>query len=236
MEDKKPVFTINIKIDPALVDVNVHPRKLEVRFEDQQRLSEVMYGCVKASLGKCVLMPKGFTESSHYKAGFKDASGSSAHGGNVQDAIKFSQEILSKSIWADRELRNLNEITEKTGIKSITQIADSYIVAEDANGLVLIDQHAAHERIRYEQLMDQFENQEKSVQPLLVPFQIELSSDEIVLLEDNKGIFEKLGFEIEEFGGNTFVVHAVPAFLAKEDTDQIIKSVLDDISNQKQPS
>jgi DNA mismatch repair protein MutL len=242
MEDKKPVFTINIKIDPALVDVNVHPRKLEVRFEDQQRLSEVMYGCVKTALEKGALMPKGFTESSHYKAGFKGVvnntygGGLSVYGGNVHDAIKFSQNILSQNILADRDAQNLNKITEKVGIKSITQIADSYIVAEDANGLVLIDQHAAHERIRYEQLMDQFENQEKSVQPLLVPFQVELSSDEIVLLGDNKEIFEKLGFEIEGFGGNTFVVHAVPAFLAKEDTDQIIKSVLDDISNQKQPS
>jgi DNA mismatch repair protein MutL len=84
--------------------------------------------------------------------------------------------------------------------------------------------------------MDQYENQEKSIQPLLVPQEMELTNDEINLINDNKEIFEKLGFEIEEFGGKSFVIHSVPSCLAGEDLDTVIKGVLDDIKNQKSPS
>lgn len=241
MENKKPVFVLNMKIDPSLIDVNVHPRKTEIRFEDQQTIIKVVYGCTKTALEKTSLIPKGFTESRRYMSdgveseridknevpqssgrGWSAANRAQALSGqDVQEALSFSRDILGQ-----RDVQ----------IKSISQIANSYIVAEDKNGLVLIDQHAAHERIRYEELMDQFENQKKSVQPLLVPEQMELSSQEINLIEENKNIFEQLGFEIEPFGGNTFIVNAVPSCLAKEDVYAVIKGVLDDISNQKNPS
>lgn len=229
MEDKKPVFVINIKIDPSLIDVNVHPRKLEIRFEDQETVLRTVYACVKTALEKNNLIPKGFSESKRY---LSDRF--------PQETIKFSEEFLKV-----REIHSLKDTSPydpkdvsniQPSMQSITQIANSYIVAEDEKGLVLIDQHAAHERIRYEQLMDQFENQKKSVQSLLMPLQIELTSDEAVLIEENKEIFENLGFEIEHFGGKTFVIHAVPAFLSKEDVDFVMKGVLDDIINQKVPS
>lgn len=239
MENKKPVFVINIKIDPALIDVNVHPRKLEIRFEDQQSLIRVVYSATKAALEKTNLIPKGFTESRNYmsdsfpkneRPSFGGGGGFVAKKADVQDAFDFSKMILSQ-----RDFQPIQE-EEKPTIKSITQIANCYIVAEDCNGLVLIDQHAAHERVRYEELMDQFENQEKSLQPLLVPLQMEFSGEETLLLEENKEVFVNLGFEIEPFGGNTFVVHAVPGFLAKEDLDIVIKGVLDDILENKKPS
>ncbi len=242
MENKKPVFVINIQIDPALIDVNVHPRKLEIRFEDQQSLVRVIYSATKTALEKTNLIPKGFTESQRYmsdsfpkndRPSFGGSSfgsgGFSANKTDVQEAFDFS-----KMIMAQREFQPIAE--EKPKINSITQIANCYIVAEDENGLVLIDQHAAHERVRYEELMDQFENQEKSIQPLLMPLQIELSGEEAILLEENKEVFVNLGFEIEPFGGNTFIVHSVPGFLAKEDLDTVIKGVLDDILENKKPS
>lgn len=240
MENKKPVFVLNIKIDPSLIDVNVHPRKTEIRFEDQQTIIKVVYGCTKTALEKTSLIPKGFTESRRYmsdgvgpeRPGKYGAEGVRPFSGqDVQEALNFSRNILGQ-----RDMQTLQQLEQDPMIKSITQIANSYIVAEDKNGLVLIDQHAAHERVRYEELMDQFENQKKSVQPLLVPEQMELSSQEINLIEENKNIFEQLGFEIEPFGGNTFIVNAVPSCLAKEDVYAVIKGVLDDISNQKNPS
>lgn len=258
MENKKPVFLLNISIDPALIDVNVHPRKTEIRFEDQQTMVKVVYGCVKAALEKGNLMPKGFTESQRYMsdsfpkdAGFKNAEDHSVeaprgmrapgYGANnspgnerlfdVQSAINFSKEFLQ-----GREAEGLQQLENSASMKSITQISNSYIVAENENGLVLIDQHAAHERVRYEQLMGQFENQEKSVQPLLMPLQMEMSNEEIALVNANRDTFESLGFEIEPFGGTTFVVHAVPSFLAREDVEQVVRGVLDDILNQKSPA
>lgn len=240
MENKKPVFIININIDPALIDVNVHPRKLEIRFEDQQGIIKAMYNCVKAALEKNNLIPKAFTESRHYISNKfpNEFRNEKPPVNSVQDALAFSKEILQQ-----REIKNLNNLQDsnKTAsasfvLKPLSQVSNSYIVAQNEKELILIDQHAAHERVRYEQLMDQFENEKKSIQPLLVPSQIEFAYEEVSIIEENKEIFDNLGFEIEHFGGNTYLVNAVPSFLAKEDLEQVIKGVLDDIINEKSPS
>ena len=248
MENKKPVFILNIKIDPALIDVNVHPRKTEIRFEDQQSLIKVVYGCVKVALEKNILIPKGFTESQRYMSDSfpKDevSSGESELGGFMkfggspvkQENFNFGMgEVKAETRQA--EGIQTGAVTEKRfDMKPIVQIFNSYIVAQNESGLVLIDQHAAHERVRFEELISQFENQEKSVQPLLMALQMELSNEEVSLIKENMDIFNGLGFEIEPFGGNTFVIHAVPVFLAKENMEEVIKGVLDDILNQKNTS
>lgn len=240
MENKKPVFIINIKIDPALIDVNVHPRKIEVRFEDQQAIIKSMYNCVKAALEKNNLIPKAFTESRHYMSNKfpNEFSNEKPSANSVQDALDFSKEMLQQ-----REIRTLNNLHDSNTnvadsfiLKPLSQVSNSYIVAQNDKELILIDQHAAHERVRYEQLMDQFENEKKSIQPLLVPSQIEFAYEEISIIKENKEIFDNLGFEIEHFGGNTYLIHAVPSFLAKEDLEQVIKGVLDDIVNEKSPT
>lgn len=257
MENKKPVFILNIKIDPALIDVNVHPRKTEIRFEDQQSLIKVVYGCVKVALEKNILIPKGFTESQRYMSdsfpkdevsggeselgGFMKFGGSPVKQenfnfgmGEVKAAMNFSKDFIETR---QAEGIQTGAVTEKRfDMKPIVQIFNSYIVAQNESGLVLIDQHAAHERVRFEELISQFENQEKSVQPLLMALQMELSNEEVSLIKENMDIFNGLGFEIEPFGGNTFVIHAVPVFLAKENMEEVIKGVLDDILNQKNTS
>jgi DNA mismatch repair protein MutL len=266
MENKKPVFVINIKIDPSLIDVNVHPRKVEIRFEDQQSVLKAVYGAVKASLEKNSLIPKGISESRSYmsdtfpvdnvsnegktigawNAGNNAWTGSSNmrsaglhnggnahHGGSINNRAVQNAMDFSKSFLHERNSQNLDE---GSNIKPVIQISNSYIVAENEEGLVLIDQHAAHERVRYEQLMNQFENQEKLVQNLLTPLQIEFASDEVALIEENLDVLSELGFEIEPFGGNTYMMHAVPAFFSGEDIDDVIRGVLDDISNDQTPS
>jgi DNA mismatch repair protein MutL len=262
MENKKPVFILNIKIDPALIDVNVHPRKTEIRFEDQQSLIKVVYGAVKTALEKNILIPKGFTESQRYMSDNfpKDEAGGGRGGSALENVAGgqswktkmqnglFEPENAIKSLPGqtlanelgvdfDEDLMKTREAGGlKLNMKPISQVFNSYIVAENEDGLVLIDQHAAHERVRYEELISQFENQEKSVQPLLMALQMELSNEEVSMIKDSLDIFNGLGFEIEPFGGNTFVLHAVPAFLAKENMEEVVKGVLDDISNQKSTS
>ncbi len=232
MEDRKPVFIINITIDPALIDVNVHPRKLEIRFENQQALIQALYGAVKATLEKTALVPKGFTESRRYMSDSfpkKEDDDEKPTGDIPQFTQNFFQEresgMLRPSSFLDKEI-----------IQNLFQVSNSYIIHQRDDGVTLIDQHAAHERVRYEQLMDQFENGEKSIQPLLVPFQMELTNQEFEIINENMNVFKELGFEIEPFGGNTFVVSAVPGFLSNEDPDSIVKGVLDDLINQKSPT
>jgi len=243
MENKKPIFIININIDPSLVDVNVHPKKLEVRFDDQQSIIRVMYSAVKSALDKAILIPKGYSESQRYmsdKFPVNDApvgyssSASPSFGGQYSPSSptyfkKPTQDILEFT-------ETVSSAREHRAIRPIVQVSNSYIVAQNEEGLVLIDQHAAHERVRYEELMHQYESAQKSIQPLLVPMQLELSRDELMILENNMETFDALGFEIEQFGGDTFVVRSVPTCLSKEDLDVVIKGVLDDIGEKKSAS
>ncbi|MFA5948186.1 MAG: DNA mismatch repair endonuclease MutL [Candidatus Gracilibacteria bacterium] len=246
MENKKPVFIINITIDPSLIDVNVHPRKIEIRFEDQQSIIKTMYGCVKSAIEKTNLTPLGFTESKRYMNDKfpEDFSKSSnfyreknvnssfdfkPHQGLVNDALSFTKEFSEK-----REISGIENID--IPLRAVSQIFNAYIVAQSDEGIVLIDQHAAHERVRFEQLMDQFSKQEKSIQSLILPLEIEMSNSEHILISENINIFENLGFEISDFGGKSFVINAIPAFLVNEDVDVVIKGVLDDITNEKSPT
>ena len=287
MENKKPFFLVNIEIDPSQIDVNVHPRKLEIRFENQQFLIKTIYGVVKTALEKTILTPKGFTESKRYMSdgisnssqnsytnqsanstsqNFNTPSGSAfkydtniqqpkerfrlndnnfensvanfnqtpkfTQKKQIQPALEFSKEFIGQSTESQTGYKGI----ENTPVKVIAQISNSYILAKDENGLVIIDQHAAHERVRYELLMDFFENQERSVQGLTVPIQIDLTNEESTYLKENVQDFLEIGFEIDYFGGNTFLIQSVPSFFVKEDIKQVFHGVLDDIMQHQTPS
>ncbi|PKL36581.1 DNA mismatch repair protein MutL [Candidatus Peregrinibacteria bacterium HGW-Peregrinibacteria-1] len=253
MENKKPVFILDIKIDPAMIDVNVHPRKLEIRFENQQDIVHKIYKAVGQALDNNNLMPKGFSESQRYMSDglsssfgqegkqmkfgeggnsydFKPKFGGGSGGVSVGEALYFSRRMMGagERYSDDRDGDGGTEF-KKEPMKAIAQVYNSYIVASDEEGLVLVDQHAAHEKVRYETLMKEFYSKEKSSQALLLPVNIDFSKDELLLMKDNMDVFEGLGFEIEDFGGNTMVVSAVPAALAKEGVEEVIKGVVDDL-------
>ncbi len=119
-----------------------------------------------------------------------------------------------------------------TALKVIGQFKRQYIVCEDASGLVIIDQHAAHERIGYERLKKIFATEHKESQPLLFPKRIELDTLRADTLSDNLEFFAKAGFEIEHFGGSSYVLKAVPAIFQKANIDKIVRDAIDDLGYQ----
>jgi DNA mismatch repair protein MutL len=225
MDGKKPFYIINIKINPELIDVNVHPRKLEIRFRDQSKLFKILQAAAKKTLDKNMLMPV-FRNHKEHEAPSED---------QVKAALDFTKKITGN----EPEFARLNKYSYKQedeqqlSMKPLTQIAKSYILAENEEGLILIDQHAAHERVKYEELMDQLEKKSPEKQQLLLPLEIELSNLEIEMFESNKTIFEDLGFEIESFGGNTFIIHAVPSAVSNQNIQSILQQVLSDLNEQK---
>ncbi|MFC1810126.1 DNA mismatch repair endonuclease MutL [Patescibacteria group bacterium] len=225
MDGKKPFYLINIKINPALIDVNVHPRKLEIRFQNQNELFKILSGAAKKTLEKNVLMPS-FREHRTHESPSEN---------QIKAVLDFTQKITGGA----PEIGRLNKYSykqeepEELSMKPLTQIAKSYILAENEEGLVLIDQHAAHERVRYEELINQLEKKSPEKQQLLLPLEIELSALEVEMFENNKKVFEDLGFEIESFGGNTFIIHAVPSPISNENIQNILQEVLADLSDDK---
>jgi len=287
-KERYPVFLLFFKIDPALVDVNVHPRKEEVRFADEKQIFRiVMQSCEKA-LENFVLAPKisdagpvnyyqlrpaqspfTFEDAADGDSGFNKTSNrvpnsadndanpsrrgnpmpvSAAAGATVDDALNFTKEISyslpqfdggqlsgvrqSGSANLEREEPN-GAILRSEGdeIIPLAQIGNSYILCEQGKKLVLVDQHAAHERIRYTEIVAQFESRDKAVQPLLLPVQFELNHREVPVLEENMEILAGMGFEIEPFGGNTFSIQAVPTFIVKQDLGKTIRGLIDDFEN-----
>jgi DNA mismatch repair protein MutL len=122
-----------------------------------------------------------------------------------------------------------------SSLQALAQVAQSYIVAQDAEGIVIIDQHAAHERVMLGRLRNNEAAREPAKQALLAPTHLELDYREKAILEENLDLLNSLGFEIETFGGNTFTVEAVPDFLAGEDIQAIMKGFIDDLLNDQSP-
>lgn len=245
MDGKKPFYAINIRIDPALIDVNVHPRKLEIRFLNQSKLFSILQNAARVSLEKNVLMPEvsgtlGGSGTYHVPDTSRLHARDNSANESANQAMEFTKNMvgteggfqdfvpgrLNKYAYRQDDLSTLSMVP-------LVQIARSYILAENEEGLVLIDQHAAHERIRFEELMDQYEKKAPAKQQLLVPQNIELSAMEAEIFNSNKETFDKLGFEMEVFGGNTFIIHAVPAPIAKENIDNVLMNVLSDLADDK---
>ncbi len=210
MHEKFPWFLLNIKVIPEDVDVNVHPRKLEVRFLKQNEVYRSVYGCVDAALNKNILVPQVQME-------FREPGG-------IKDFIE--KENLQESF----------EITQKgrtSGLRPIAQIANSYILAEDDNGLVIIDQHAAHERVMYEKILDSVKKSRLVSQSVLAPQPIDFGAAEAEIIRSNLGSLKEIGVEVEEFGGNTFLVTSLPADMVKNDPGEILRGLTDDLSELK---
>lgn len=228
MEGKNPVFILDIEIDPALIDVNVHPRKIEIRFEDQSRILAVVYSAVKTSLEKHNLMPRGFTESRSYKSDAFPKFVGSRETMSPTSAMRFTKDFIAPKLELERD--------NSPRLRAITQVSNAYIVAENESGLVLIDQHAAHERVRYFELLDQFHSSQKNIQPLLLTEVLDLALDDLEILKANLQIFKDLGFEIEEGPGQTLTLYSVPLVLSSEDIKEVLYGVLDDLGNASVPT
>lgn len=227
MHEKHPWFLLDIQIDPQLVDVNVHPRKLEVKFVNQQEVFRAVRGSVHHALQGNLLSPA-FVAAAAPAATAPVPASIPLPEREAAPVRNFAPAHLPVQI---REMKSTFNV-QGTVLRPVAQIAHSYIVAESEEGLVLIDQHAAHERVRYAQLMEALEKETPLLQPLLTPLEMDLGVDAARLLEEYMKDFVSLGYEIESFGGNTFLVRSVPAGLTKRDPEKVLRDILTDLSNE----
>ncbi|MEK7523869.1 MAG: DNA mismatch repair endonuclease MutL [Patescibacteria group bacterium] len=212
-----PVFILHIDIDPVEVDVNVHPRKLAVKFVDTQRIFRDVMQAVSQSL---LDFEQGMFQNAHLQnsAALPNASSEIS----LQNALNFSEKILTTQ---DRS----QKLSLPTQLKILGQIANSYILVLDEEGLAIVDQHAAHERILYESFKRQSIEREAKIQPLLVPLNIECSPQEATFLRKAIGELSSFGFEFDEWSGNTFVIRSCPLALKSENLEKILRDFLDEV-------
>jgi DNA mismatch repair protein MutL len=236
MHEKYPFYILDLVMDPQLVDVNVHPRKLEVKFVNQQEVFRAVMGSVHHALKGALLSPV-MRKENPAEMPVQDARPMTfVEAPVVQPQIStpqirqhLPQELVGNMMPREREHRSFE--IRGTRFKPVAQIAHSYIVAEGEEGLVLIDQHAAHERVRYQELMEALEKEAVVSQPLLAPLEMDLGADSARIMGENLEEFAALGFDLQHFGGDTYLLRAVPAGITRREPEQVLRDVLSDLAD-----
>ena len=242
---RQPVYVLHVAIDPARVDVNVHPTKIEVRFRDGREVHQAVRHAVENALAAPRAALAGPLESVADTASpaFKPFE-PPALTRQAQAAIKFAEpghplgvEEL-RTLWqptpAAVEAAPETETTHDWPLgRAIAQLHGVYILAENHAGLVLVDMHAAHERIVYERLKNQLDGARITSQPLLIPATFAATPHEVATAESAAAVLQRLGLEITPFSPKTLAVRAVPTSLAAGDAVELARSVLAELSQHE---
>jgi DNA mismatch repair protein MutL len=247
MTGRFPVAVLLINVAPEDVDVNVHPTKAEVRFRD----SDAVFSAVQRAVRRAVID----------QAQTPTLRGRLANGGAdrvwnpaadpVQIDLSLPLQDTGQPAVRQHDNTPVSYETDETAIpegpqgptrprtlpmlRVVGQVGASYIIAEGPAGLYLIDQHAAHERVLYEQFMAEHAQKETVSQYTLAAQTIQVAPPEARLLEENLDALSELGFEIEPFGPNVFVIRGVPAILADSDPVETMAGILDDLVQGNKP-
>ncbi len=262
-ENSFPFFVLFIELDPKHVDINVHPTKTEVKFDDEKTVYSILKSTVKKALGTHNLTPSmdysvdtNFIDSlqnsnTHFKADqsfqpqrekdpreksniknweelYINAFESERFEKQAQkDFEQQSEELVFSSAANDLNKQEDTQI-EKKDASTVFQVRLGYIVTPVKSGMMIIDQHRAHERILFEKFIKIYENNKGEVQQHLFPETIEFSPADFVLLSEIKDDIKKMGFAYEDFGKNTIALNGTPALAASISGKELLMGVLND--------
>jgi len=238
--DEYPFYCLNLMIPPDKVDVNVHPAKMEVKFREDYRVFQF----VKISIGKYVEEVKksipGFDkpriweyyETKKESGGFAEEKDRERKVTAEIARLKLEDADNRSQVWKERAKKFSEHLKEESSVPPgvgipVFQFAERYIITQVKSGLVIIDQHVAHERILYEAALKAVTQGSWKPQQLLFPQVIELSAEDFSVLLEILPYLNKIGFRMREFGRNTIVVDAVPAGMRWGRESTIIKEIID---------
>jgi DNA mismatch repair protein MutL len=232
----RPDVFLRIEVDPGAVDVNVHPAKREVRFRDPAAVAQVVEEAIRAALGAG---PVASAPHAPRVAGGAFARGASAPGRVAEPRPPAPSGPDQLALFVARARSRDREAAAGTAVADLDraaveaglwQLHDRFILAQTGRGLAVIDQHSAHERVLYEEIISDLRRGERPAQRLLFPLVLHLTPLQRSTLESFAGMIGRLGFEIAPFGGDAVAVSAVPAFRHAFDPEGALAGLLDDLS------
>jgi DNA mismatch repair protein MutL len=218
----QPAYVLFLEVDPQTVDFNVHPAKLEVRFREGRQVHDFIVSELKKVLSG--LMPQALETPSPELCHDKFAKFNFA-------LEQKSVSLPEQAIYTDL-LQDLPAFESKKACRFgevITQLSGVFILSRHVDGLILIDMHAAHERILYERLKIEWRNQALPKQGLLLPITVQLSRTEWAIFKEHEAIFKDLGLSIEEWMDQKILIREIPALLAKADLNRFMQELLHDL-------
>lgn len=249
---RHPAYVLFLELDPAGVDVNVHPAKTEVRFREARGIHQFVFHAVQRTLAT-PLSGVGAGDAMHSTRNTFDGLPAVSHASSYSNAsmhqrplgmseaavrpyFDFARAALTKSDGASPNLPSAHDATghpvEHPLGYAIAQLRGIYVLAENTHGLVLVDMHAAHERILYEQLKTSLDAGSPVTQALLVPVVFSASARELATATEHLEALHTLGFTIASLGPRELAVRAVPAMLAGGDIVALVRALLQDLAEQ----
>ena len=236
MVGRFPIVVLFLELPPETVDVNVHPTKAEVRFRE----GDLVFSRVQRAVRRALMAYSPVTELEMRPWW---GTGREEDRSQIDPAWKMAAEI--PKTWEEPVQSVQPRISLLTGtedaperlplLRLVGQVAATYLVAEGPDGLYLIDQHAAHERVLFEELMAQQADASVPSQALLTPVSVLFTPEKARLLEDQLPILAGLGFEVEPFGPNTYSVRAIPALLAGGDPEAALNALVEEFEEDEAP-
>jgi len=246
---RHPAFVLYLELDPGIVDVNVHPTKHEVRFRDSRLVHDFLFSALHRALAE-VRPADRLQEQQTSASGNSDASGQaftqsrmSLYSTGATSGAGFIAEAQPGLNEIRQQLAALDDLHRDGNVASLpesdvdlpplgyalAQLQRIYILAQNAHGLIIVDMHAAHERITYEHLKQAIDNEGIKVQPLLVPMSVAVSEAEADYAEDHQAALHALGLSVDRMGPETLSIRQIPAILNRQNAEQILRDVLSDL-------
>jgi len=228
---RHPLAMVHVHLDPAAVDVNVHPTKAEVKFVDERAACRAVQRAVHTALARRAhdALPAIHFEPIPFSPPVRQRPMPLAPPRRVAAMIQ-SEMAENGDKQGERPAQDANHPSGVPLLRVLGQISASYIIAEGPDGMYLIDQHAAHERVLYERILAQMRQRSVDKQPLLDPLVIELAPDEMAIFERSVGELAEIGFDIEAWDGEAVAVRAVPALIKGVDIGQRLKLILRELA------
>jgi DNA mismatch repair protein MutL len=236
MKGRYPYSFVFVDINPSLVDVNVHPAKSEVKFRDER----FVFNCIKSAVENGLKMTELTPAASAGDAsgeGYKNFGVLLPAAGAEGDFVSESTgELFSSPNIGVKEGDRVFEVKSSTRnylwLNVLGQLHETYIVGEDDNNLVLIDQHAAHEKMLFESIMDSVEKDKVAVQEMLIPEVIDVTPQDKKRLIESHAIFARLGFILEEFGESSFKIEAHPVIIGDKQPSKFVREMLEQLAEK----
>lgn len=218
--EKYPYVVLYINVDPSLIDVNIHPTKSDIKFSKMATLTLLIEDSLKEAFKKESLIPS--ITNDKFNLDFYE--------GSKLDFVENTSMDLTET-YLDLKQYEEVEIDTNQKFRVIGIFRKTYIILENSDGLYLVDQHAAAEKINFEKVLKYMLEETKSKIDLLVPIHLELEKNDLLLFDSKK--YEDLGFNIEIFGDNDLIIRSIPSYLKEENLQEDLKEIILDILHNK---
>ena len=239
-KDKYPICVLKIDVDPILVDVNVHPTKMDIKFSKMDTLKELVISTIKNTLDKLTLIPDASLEtfidenrtriSTVYTPREFTPFDEEKKEEEFKEIERMTLDFEVKEEEVKEEKSSEEKVDKKERLKKMYPVGvvhGTFIVAQNEDAMYLIDQHAANERINYEYYLKELSKPSKDKQDLLIPINLEFPSNEYLLLSERFNMLDELGIEYEPFGINTIMIRTIPVWLASTNVEHSIRHIIE---------